>query len=71
MRDGIGLRADVLRPDGAGRFPVLVCRTPYGRISAHHHYTTFQRAVERGYAVVVQVAKQPLAVSHSPLDNSR
>lgn len=54
MRDGVVLRADVLRPEGAGRFPVLVYRTPYGKEDALKDYTTFLHAVERGYAVVVQ-----------------
>jgi putative CocE/NonD family hydrolase len=54
MRDGVVLRADVLRPRGTGRFPVLVYRTPYGKEPALEGYTTFRRAVERGYAVVVQ-----------------
>lgn len=54
MRDGVTLRADVLRPHGDGPFPVLVYRTPYGKEFALKEYTTFQRAVERGYAVVVQ-----------------
>ena len=54
MRDGITLRADVLRPRGKGTFPVLVYRTPYGKEFALKEYTTFQHAVERGYAVVVQ-----------------
>jgi uncharacterized protein len=54
MRDGVVLRADVLRPTEEGKFPVLVYRTPYGKESAQGEYTTFQRAVERGYAVVVQ-----------------
>ena len=40
------------RPEG--RFPTLVYRTPYGRRDALEEYTTFTRAVERGYAVVVQ-----------------
>jgi predicted acyl esterase len=31
MRDGVVLRADVWRPTGAGRFPTLVYRTPYGK----------------------------------------
>src|SRR5882757_3406271 len=53
MRDGVVLRADVLRPDGSGRFPVLVYRTPYGKDAAQEQYTTFRRAVERGYAVMV------------------
>jgi putative CocE/NonD family hydrolase len=54
MRDGVTLRADVLRPHGPGPFPVLVYRTPYGKRDAQESYTTFRRAVERGYAVVVQ-----------------
>jgi len=54
MRDGVILRADVLRPAGAGRFAVLVYRTPYGKKWTRESYTTFGRAVERGYAVVVQ-----------------
>jgi len=53
MRDGIVLRADVLRPAEAGKFPVLVYRTPYGKDAAQQEYTTFQHAVERGYAVVI------------------
>src|SRR6202035_3273200 len=53
MRDGIVLRADVLRPARAGKFPVLVYRTPYGKDAAQQEYTTFQHAVERGYAVVI------------------
>jgi putative CocE/NonD family hydrolase len=53
MRDGVLLRADVLRPS-EGRFPTLVYRTPYGRRAALREYQTFAHAVERGYAVVVQ-----------------
>jgi predicted acyl esterase len=29
MRDGVNLYADVYRPVGEGRFPILVSRTPY------------------------------------------
>jgi uncharacterized protein len=54
MRDGIALRADIWRPSSDGRFPVLVYRTPYGRKSAEKEYTTFDQAVERGYAVLIQ-----------------
>jgi putative CocE/NonD family hydrolase len=54
MRDGVVLRADVLRPAGDGRFPTLVYRTPYGKEFALKEYTTFRTAVDRGYAVVVQ-----------------
>jgi putative CocE/NonD family hydrolase len=53
MRDGVQLRADILRP-ATGRFATLVYRTPYGKGEALTAYTTFTRAVERGYAVVVQ-----------------
>ena len=31
MRDGIRLATDVYLPDGAGPFPVIMERTPYGR----------------------------------------
>ena len=54
MRDGVVLRADVWRPQGSGPFPVLVYRTPYGKTAAQVDYTTFGKAVERGYAVVMQ-----------------
>ena len=54
MRDGVVLRADVIRPVGSQRFPTLVYRTPYGKAEAQRSYTTFQRAVSRGYAVVIQ-----------------
>jgi uncharacterized protein len=53
MRDGIELRADVLRPAVGEKFPVLVYRTPYGKDAAQREYMTFKRAVEQGYAVVI------------------
>jgi len=54
MRDGVVLRADILRPSDAEPVPVLVYRTPYGKETALKDTTTFRRAVERGYAVVVE-----------------
>ena len=54
MRDGVVLRADVWRPQASGPFPVLVYRTPYGKTAAQTDYSTFRKAVERGYAVVMQ-----------------
>jgi uncharacterized protein len=54
MRDGVALRADVLRPSSTGRFPTLVYRTPYGKDEELKEYSTFTHAVARGYAVVVQ-----------------
>ncbi|HWY44087.1 MAG TPA: CocE/NonD family hydrolase [Candidatus Sulfotelmatobacter sp.] len=54
MRDGLILRADVLLPASEGKFPVLVYRTPYGKDSAPKEWTTFGKAVKRGYAVIIQ-----------------
>src|SRR5215467_2846720 len=54
MRDGVTLLADVWLPDAKGRFPVLVYRTPYGKDNAPKEWTTFDKAVARGYAVVIQ-----------------
>ena len=54
MRDGVILRADVMLPSAHGRFPVLVYRTPYGKDRASSMWTTFSKAVRRGYAVVVE-----------------
>jgi putative CocE/NonD family hydrolase len=54
MRDGVILRADVLLPRGAGRFPTLVYRTPYNKESALRTAQTFSKAVARGYAVVAE-----------------
>jgi uncharacterized protein len=54
MRDGVTLRADILLPNRNGRFPTLIYRTPYGKHFALKEYTTFQKAADRGYAVVVQ-----------------
>ena len=34
MRDGVELSADVYRPDAAGRFPVIINRTPYTKANA-------------------------------------
>jgi putative CocE/NonD family hydrolase len=54
MRDGTILRADILLPAQSGRFPTLVYRTPYNKESAFREGNTFEKAVARGYAVVVQ-----------------
>ena len=51
MRDGVNLRADVYRPSEAGRFPVLLERTPYDkRGGVKFGY----RAAAAGYVVVIQ-----------------
>src|SRR5712664_2261034 len=54
MRDGVVLRADVLLPSAGGKFPALIYRTPYGKQFALKEYKTFEKAVARGYALVVQ-----------------
>ena len=52
-RDGVGLRADVYRPDAPGRFPVLLVRTPYDK-SAGMALTEKDYFPPRGYVLVVQ-----------------
>jgi putative CocE/NonD family hydrolase len=54
MRDGVVLRADVWLPKAGDRFPTLVYRTPYGKQFAPKEWTTFDKAVAQGYAVVIQ-----------------
>ena len=52
-RDGITLYADVYRPDAPGKFPVLVCRTPYDK-SQDLALTEKDYFPPRGYVLVVQ-----------------
>ena len=56
MRDGTVLAADLYRPAGGGRYPVLLKRTPYGKQKPRYHslYMDPVRAASRGYAVVFQ-----------------
>lgn len=58
MRDGTVLRADVWRPAGPGRFPVLLQRLPYDKSGSltSQHYAGLEplRAVGAGYAVVIE-----------------
>lgn len=54
MRDGVVLRADIYRPAQGGPFPVLVFRTPYGKHYAAKSDRVHAKAVDRGYAVVLQ-----------------
>ena len=53
MRDGVVLRADVYRPQGAGPHPVLVLRTPYGK----HGGSPVDAYAKSGYIVVKQDAR--------------
>jgi putative CocE/NonD family hydrolase len=54
MRDGVVLRADLYRPARGGPFPVLVFRTPYGKHSAASSDGVHEKAIARGYAVLMQ-----------------
>jgi putative CocE/NonD family hydrolase len=56
MRDGAVLYADVYRPEGAGRYPVILLRTPYNKALPRVAYSQLDpmRAASRGYALVVQ-----------------
>lgn len=54
-RDGTVLRADVFRPAGGGRRPVLVHRTPYDkRVAQSYWYAAPSWYAGHGYAVVVE-----------------
>jgi uncharacterized protein len=53
MRDGVVLYADIYRPVAAGRFPVLLERTPYDK-AADKEIDIGERAAAQGYVVIVQ-----------------
>jgi putative CocE/NonD family hydrolase len=53
MRDGAILRADIFRPKGDGRFPVLLQRTPYNK-SNPGRFSFGYRAAASGYVVIIQ-----------------
>jgi uncharacterized protein len=54
MRDGVVLRTDVYRPDGAGRVPAVLGRTPYDRTFGPTPPSILdpERTVESGIALV-------------------
>ncbi len=52
-RDGVVLRADVYRPDGPGRFPVLLSRLPYDK-NGRRRPGDIDVFVEHGYVVIMQ-----------------
>ena len=54
MRDGVRLYADLYRPATPGHYPVILERTPYGRIT---HSPFAIRAAGEGYAVLIQDAR--------------
>jgi putative CocE/NonD family hydrolase len=51
MRDGIVLRATLLRPDAPGRFPALVYRTPYNKAVTIGTAAFPHKAARHGYLV--------------------
>jgi len=51
MRDGTILRADIFRPNGPGKFPILLTRTPYDK---NHDLEFSLKGVARGYVVINQ-----------------
>jgi putative CocE/NonD family hydrolase len=54
-RDGIRLDADIYRPEGAGPWPVLLMRQPYGRaIASTVVYAHPRWYAAQGYIVVIQ-----------------
>ena len=61
MRDGIRLRVNVYKPEGAGPFPVLVCAHPYGKDAS------LPRRTRRGWRPDPQyrIMRQPVPVSFS------
>ena len=52
MRDGVRLETNVFHPPGAGRYPVILLRTPYGK--GRDFNPSYQSFVDHGYAVVIQ-----------------
>ena len=55
MRDGTVLRANVYRPAGDGRWPVLLTRLPYGKdLPLGSSALDPVQAARRGYVVIVQ-----------------
>ena len=54
MRDGVTLYADVYRPVGDGRYPVLISRTPYSTERFPSAYEAAVYFAQRGYVYVYQ-----------------
>src|SRR3954449_11613580 len=51
MRDGVKLKADIYRPTGDGKFPVLLQRTPYNK---DNEVDFGLKAAQRGFVVIVE-----------------
>jgi len=62
MRDGTLLRANIYRPAGEGRWPVLLTRLPYGKdLPLGGSVLDPVQAARRGYVVIVQDTRGRLA----------
>lgn len=58
MRDGVVLRANIHRPAGEGRWPVLLLRIPYGKHLPISNTTLNPvQMAQNGYVVIVQDAR--------------
>lgn len=73
MRDGVILRADVYRPEAAGRLPALLQRTPYSK-NDRNSARRFSAIAERGFVVVVQDTRgrytsDGVAIPHDEADD--
>ena len=53
MRDGVKLACNLFRPDTAGKFPVILLRTPYGK-STPRYFSEGRWFAERGYIYIVE-----------------
>lgn len=55
MRDGVTLRANILRPTAAGKYPVALLRTPYGKdFATVNPICDCVRLARAGYIAVLQ-----------------
>ena len=62
MRDGVILRANIYRPVGEGRWPVLLTRLPYGKDFPNAGGVIDDvQAARRGYEVIIQDTRGRLA----------
>jgi len=52
MRDGVQLSTNIFRPDGEGKFPTILMRTPYGNGDADNGAA--RAYAQDGYAYVIQ-----------------
>lgn len=52
MRDGVQLAANIWRPKAEGRYPVILMRSPYGKMD--EKFDKARRYTAAGYVMVVQ-----------------